>query len=410
LAEIQAFRGVLYRVPESDLPKVLAPPYDVIPPSYQAELYARDPRNIVRVVLNREPGDGAYEEAGGTYRRWLDDGVLAADAEPALYLLEQSFAVQGRTLRRYGVLARFRAEEAEKGVILPHEHTRKAAKEDRYRVLKATRANFSPIFLMFPDPESRFSTLAVEAMGLPPAFTYTDDTGVGHRLWRITATERVAAFQRLLKAPKAYIADGHHRHATALRYREEVGADGAWTLGYFTPMEAPGLLVQPYHRILSEGPSLKEARERLEQGPFRVTAAADARTAARLVADSSAPYAFALAAPGEGALVTEALAGAADLLAPGDPPSLRALDTYFFHKGVLSPFLAVGEDAVSYVHSLGEAEEALKAASCRLAVLMRGTPVQQIVDVADARESMPAKSTFFHPKLPSGLVIHPLVI
>jgi uncharacterized protein (DUF1015 family) len=410
LAEIQPFRGVLYRVPDSDLPKVLAPPYDVIPPGYQAELYARDPRNIVRVVLNREPGDGAYEAAGSTYRRWLDDGVLVADAEPALYLLEQSFVAQGRALRRYGLLARFRAEDAEKGVILPHEHTRKAAKEDRYRVLKATRANFSPIFLMFPDPETRFSTLAVEAMGLPAVFAYTDDGGVAHRLWRITEPGTVVAFQSLLKAPKAYIADGHHRHATALRYRDEVGADGAWTLGYFTPMEAPGLLIQPYHRILSKGPSLKEARERLARGPFRVTAAADARTAARLVADSAATYAFALAAPGEGALVTEALPAAGELLDRGDPPSLRALDTYFFHKGVLSGFLEVGEDAVSYVHSLGEAEEALEKASCRLAVLMRGTPVQQIVAVADAGESMPAKSTFFHPKLPSGLVIHPLVI
>jgi uncharacterized protein (DUF1015 family) len=410
LAEIQPFRGVLYRVSESDLPKVLAPPYDVIPPAYQAELYARDPRNVVRAVLNREPGDAAYEEAGNTYRRWLDDGVLVADREPALYLLEQCFVVPGRTLRRYGVLARFRAEDADRRVILPHEHTRKAAKEDRYRVLRATRANFSPIFLMFPDPASRFSTLAAEAVGRPAAFAYTDDGGVGHRLWRITDGKTVVALQKLLAAPKAYIADGHHRHATALRYRDEVGADGAWTLGYFTPMEAPGLLVQPYHRILSAGPSLPEARQRLEQGPFRVTPAADARTAARLAADSTAPYAFALSAPGEGALVTEALPAAGDLLDPGDPLSLRALDTYFFHKGVLSRFLAVGEDAVSYVHSLAGAEEALEAGSCRLAVLMRGTPVQQIVDVADAGESMPAKSTFFHPKLPSGLVIHPLVV
>jgi uncharacterized protein (DUF1015 family) len=410
LAEIQPFRGVLYRVPETDLPRVLAPPYDVIPPGYQAELYARDPRNIVRVVLNREPGDQAYGEAGSTYRRWLDDGVLAADTEPALYLLEQSFAAEGRTLRRYGILARFRAEDAEKGVILPHEHTRKAAKEDRYRVLKATRANFSPIFLMFPDPESRFSTLAVEAMGLPAVFAYTDDAGIGHRLWRITEAGTVAAFQKLLKAPKAYIADGHHRHATALRHRDETGADGAWTLGYFTPMGAPGLLVQPYHRILSEGPSLKEIRERLQRGPFHVRTAADAGAAARLVADSAAPYAFALAAPGEGVLVAEATPAAHDLLDPGDPPSLRALDTYFFHRAVLSRFIEVGENAVSYVHSLGEAKEALEAASCHLAVLMRGTPVAQIVAVADAGESMPAKSTFFHPKLPSGLVIHPLVI
>jgi uncharacterized protein (DUF1015 family) len=411
LTEVQPFRGVVYRVSDGDLPKVLAPPYDVIPPAYQAELYSRDPRNVVRLVLNREPGDAGYEEAGRTYERWLAEGVLAQDAEPAFYLMEQSFAGQdGRTLRRFGLLARFRAEDPERGVILPHEHTRKAAKEDRWRVLKTTRANFSPIFLMFPDPEARFSVLASEAMVGKPMSVYTDDGGVGHRLWRIAEPATVASFQRLLEAPKAYIADGHHRHATALRYRDETGADGAWTLGYFTPMGAPGLLVLPYHRILAEGPSLAEARVRLEKGPFRTAAASTPAEAARAVARSEAPYAFALAAAGEGALVMEATPAAADLLSPQDPPSLRALDTYFFHKAVLARVLSIPEEAVSYVHSLAEAEEAVASGRCRLAALMRGTPVRQIVDVAEAKESMPAKSTFFHPKLPSGLVIHPLLV
>ena len=410
MAEIQPVRGVLYRVPESDLPRVLAPPYDVIPPAYQADLYGRDPRNIVRVILNREAGDVGYEEAGRTYRRWLDEGVLAADPEPALYLLEQSFEVAGRTLRRYGLLARFRAEDAAKGIILPHEHTRRAAREDRYRVLEKTRANFSPIFLMFPDRDSRFSALASAAMGDPPAIAYTDDGGVAHRLWRITDADTIGAFVSLLATPKAYIADGHHRYATALRYRDERGPDGAWTLGYFTPMEAPGLLVLPYHRLLSAGPSLDEAKRRFEAGPFRVTSSPSAAEAASVVEASNAPYAFALAAPGAGAIVAEAVPAALDLLKAGDPPSLRALDTYFFHNAVMARVLTIPEDTVSYVHSLREAEEALVSGTCRLAAIMRGTPVRQIVGVAEAGESMPAKSTFFHPKLPSGLVIHPLAV
>jgi hypothetical protein len=168
--------------------------------------------------------------------------------------------------------------------------------------------------------------------------------------------------------------------------------------------------VLPYHRILSQGPSLAEARARLESGPFRIAAAPDAAEAARAVAASKAPYAFALAAPAEGALVVEATPAAAELLPAQDPPSLRALDTYFFHKAVLAGVLSIAEEAVSYVHSLAEAEEAVANGQCRLAALMRGTPVRQIVDVAEAKESMPAKSTFFHPKLPSGLVIHPLVV
>src|SRR5258708_12968425 len=122
MAEIQPFPGILYRVPEEDLPKVLAPPYDVIPPAYQEELYARDPRNIVRVVLNRAPGDDAYREAGETFRRWREEGLLAADPVPVVYVLEQAFPAEGRTLRRYGLLTRFRAEDPDKPVVLPPPH------------------------------------------------------------------------------------------------------------------------------------------------------------------------------------------------------------------------------------------------------------------------------------------------
>jgi hypothetical protein len=174
-------------------------------------------------------------------------------------------------------------------------------------------------------------------------------------------------------------------------------------------MGAPGLVVLPYHRILSRGPALPEARARLESAGLAVQEAGDAHDASRRVEASSAAYAFALAAPGGGALVAEAAPRAVELLDPAAAPCLKALDTFFFHEAVLGPLLGIPEEAVSYVHSRTEAEEALATNACRLAAFMRGTPVAQIVDVAEAGESMPAKSTFFHPKLPSGLVIHPLV-
>lgn len=408
MAEIQPFPGILYRVNEAELPRVLAPPYDVIPPAYQEELYARDPRNIVRVVLNRTPGEAGYAEAGETFRRWREEGLLAADPEPCLYAVEQTFTVEGKTLRRFGLLARFRAVDAGERVILPHEQTRPLAREDRYKVLCTTRANFSPIFMMFSDPDRRFTPPLLEAIGHPAAIRYTDDGGVAHRVWRVSEPPLVAAFRDLLAGRRAYIADGHHRYATALRYRDEHGPEGAWTFGYFTPMEAPGLHVLPYHRILAEGPSLAEARSRLAEH-FDLQDAADVRTAAASVASSRRPHAFALAAPGGGALVAESREGAEALLPRDAPPSLRALDTYFLHQAVLGRLLDVPDSAVRYVHSLGEAEEAVAKATARLAVLLRATPVKQIVDVAEASESMPSKSTFFHPKLPSGLVIHPLL-
>lgn len=405
MVDIQPFPGIFYRGVR--LEDVLAPPYDVIPPALQEALYARHPRNIVRVILNRTPGDAGYAEAGECFRAWQRDGTLAVDAAPALYLLEQSFSWEGRPAQRLGLLARFRVEDPERGSILPHEQTRSGPRQDRWRVLQATRANFSPIFMMFPDPQGRVAARAAESMRGEPLASYADDAGVVHRVFRIGDAAAIQDLRQTLAGVKAYIADGHHRYATALRRRDAVGADGAWTLGYLTPMEAPGLLVLPYHRILAGGPSKQEAWRALA-GHFRLDEVRGAAPAARAAARSAAPYAFGLAWPDASALVAEALPAAEALLATEAPASLRALDSYFFHQAVL-PKLGIAEEAVRYVHSLGEAEQALAQGECGLAALLRGTPVRQIVAVAEARCSMPAKSTFFHPKLPSGLVIHPLV-
>jgi uncharacterized protein (DUF1015 family) len=407
--DVRPFAGIRYQVPPSELGQVLAPPYDVISPAAQRDLLGRDPRNVVRLILTGTPGESGYAEAGATFRRWMEEGVLAADPRAAYYLLEQAFEAGGRPRVRHGLFARFRAEDPGRGSILPHEHTRKGPREDRYRILKSTRANFSPIFLMFPDPAGRFASAAAAVAAGPPLAAYTDDGGVAHRMWRVDEGGAAVALGAPLAAAKAYIADGHHRYATALRYRDEVGPEGAWTMGYFTPLEGPGLVVLPYHRILSAGPPLAEARRALE-GRFSLTDAGSAREAAQRAESSSAPYAFGLAEPGKGALLAESLPAAEALLPASVPKSLRALDTYFLHHAVLQPLLHVPDEAVDYVHSQAEAEEAVAAGACRLAVLMRPTPVGQIVDVAEARESMPAKSTFFHPKVPSGLVIHPLVV
>jgi uncharacterized protein (DUF1015 family) len=405
--EILPFPGIRYDRDGVELARVLAPPYDVISPSTRDELYARDPHNIVRAVLNRTPGESGYVEAGETLHGWEKEGVLRRETTPALYVLEQTFTEGERTFQRLGLLARFRAEDPERGIILPHEQTRKAAKEDRWRLLQTTQANFSPIFLMFPDPGARFAALTADALEQPTLARVTDDAGVDHRLWRVDDSTRIAEWQAFLGDTKAYIADGHHRHATALRWRDEHGPDGAWTFGYLTPMESPGLLVLPYHRILSEGPSLEAATPRLAEH-FDLSRVPDAGSAAAAVAASKARWAFALAEPGQGGLVAESRPSAETLLPDDAPACLRALDPYLLHHGVLGPLLDIPDTAVSYVHSLAEAEAAVEKGACRLAALLRGTPVQQIVDVADAGESMPAKSTFFHPKLPSGLVTHPL--
>jgi uncharacterized protein (DUF1015 family) len=362
---------------------------------------------VVRLILAGTPGERGYAEAGETLARWRADGTLIADPHESLYVLEQAFAHDGGLLIRRGLLARFRAEAASTGRVLPHEQTRAVAREDRWRMLLATRANFSPILLMLEDPAGRVDELLGERARHAPLRAFRDEQGVDHKLWRVTDPAAVSAFNQSVAVAKAYIADGHHRYATALRYRDEHGADGAFTFGYFTPIGAPGLVVLPYHRILSSGPTPEGARQALADA-FRLTPAFSVADAASRVGGSRAAHAFALAWPSGEAFVAEAQPAAKAWVAPDESPSLRALDTFFVHRGVL-PRLGVADDAIGYVHSLKEAEEAVADRRSALAILMRGTPVEQIVAVADARESMPAKSTFFHPKLPSGLVIHPLV-
>ena len=408
MPEIRPFPAVRYQMPDAELGRVLAPPYDVIPPAYAQALRERHPRNVVRLILNATGDEAGYAAVGASYRAWLEEGTLAAEAKPALYLLEQTFEVDGAPFTRRGLIARFRAEEPNRGVILPHEHTRKAARDDRYRMLSATRANFSPIFLLFPDTQARFAAHAKQIVQGAPLARYTDDGQVTQRLWRVSDAATIAELTAHLAAVRAYIADGHHRHATALRRRDEMGADGAWTLGYFTPIEDPGLLVLPYHRILRTAPDLAAVRARLA-AHFDLTSTQDLDRLVRAVAASPAAYAFGLCAQSGEGLLAEARPSAAVLLPDDAPACLRALDTFFIHRAVLAPLLGVADEAIDYVHSLGEARQALTDGRAALALLLRPTPVRQIVAVADARESMPAKSTFFHPKLPSGLVIHPLV-
>ncbi|MBN2369578.1 MAG: DUF1015 domain-containing protein [Vicinamibacteria bacterium] len=407
MPEIRPFHAHLYRcIAEPTFADVLAPPYDVISSSHAETLAARHPNNVVRLILNREQGESGYARAGDLYRRWLFEGVCKVDSESALYLLEQRFTLDGTTLARRGVLARFRAEDPATGTIRPHEHTRREAREDRYKILKATRANFGPIFMMFPDPEAAFEGMTQAIFSSPPTTRFEDDEHVKHRLWRVTHGDRIADLQSLLAGVPAYIADGHHRHATALRYRDETGPDGAWTLGYFTPSGAPGLVVLPYHRILRGGLAFDAASAALQEC-CELTPSRDVRAAASAIARSSAPYAFAMA-NGAGRVVSAASGAEARRFLPDDAPEcLRALDVFFLDRAVL-PLLA-GGGTIEYLHAL-EAVEALLAGDPKsLAFIMRATPIAQITAVADARESMPPKSTYFHPKLPSGLVIHPLV-
>ena len=221
----------------------------------------------------------------------------------------------------------------------------------------------------------------------------------------VTAPSDIAALCVPAGGPPSYIADGHHRYATAQRYLREVGPEGAVTYGYFCPNDA-GLLVLPYHRILFDAPSPADVSSRL-QGKYLLSEAASFEAAAKEVANSTLPFAFAVAWPDGKAIVCESAPGVEDELPREAARSLKDLDTYFLHQ-VGFGHLGLKDPKVEFVHSLADAKTELARNPGAAAIVMRATPLRQIAAVADEKESMPPKSTFFHPKIPSGLLVHPL--
>jgi uncharacterized protein (DUF1015 family) len=406
MTDIRPFRALRYPSSLGPLENLLAPPYDVISEDYRKRLLERNRANVARVIL-KDPADGehGYERIGEVFKTWRENGTLTQDAEPAIYLLEQRFSWEGRTYIRSGILARFKVEPEGSPLIRPHEKTRGPAKEDRFSVLKATRANFSPVFLFFED-KGAFAKAASRAKEAHPVLaTYTDDDDIAHTVWAVTKSENIQELAKSAGDGPSYIADGHHRYATAQRYLREVGPEGGVTYGYFCPNDE-GLLVLPYHRILFGAPTPAEVMKRLE-GKYLLGAADGAEKAAREVANSTLPFAFALLYPDGRAIVCESAPGVEDELPKEAPQCLKDLDTYFLHHAGFK-HLGLTDPKVEFVHSLAEARNELQAHHEAVAVLMRATPLRHIAAVADASESMPPKSTFFHPKIPSGLLIHPL--
>ena len=403
---IRAFRALRYAAHQGPLERLLAPPYDVISEEYRLDLAARHDANIVRAIL-KDPADGdlGYQRIGERFAEWRRGGVLAEDPLPALYLMEQRFSWEGNSYVRTGLLARFKVESEGSTAIRPHEKTRGPAKEDRFSVLRATRCNFSPIFLFFEDDGSFKNASDAARKTLEPLCRYRDDDGIDHTLWAVTNPGDIAALSSASGGPPSYIADGHHRYATAQRYLREVGPEGAVTYGYFCPNDA-GLLVLPYHRILFGAPSIAEVKRRLD-GKFLLSEVDSFERAAKEAAQSTLPFAFAICWPDGRGIVCEAAPGVEDELPANAAASLKDLDTYFLHE-VGFRHLGLVDPKVEFVHSLEDAKRELAAHPSAAAILMRATPLRHIAAVADEKESMPPKSTFFHPKVPSGLLIHPL--
>ena len=452
MALVVPFRGILYDSRKiADLRDVVAPPYDVISPEAQNAFYQRHPKNVIRLILNKErlgdnPQDNRYTRAAAHYRTWLKEGFLVRNPIPHFYFLEEEFesSVQDRAggnssprkkVRR-GFIGLTRLEEFATGVVLPHEKTQTKPKADRLALMEACRANFSQIFSLYSDEEGALAPIFENVLSAGgPAGNITDDEGIRQTLWMVSDAEILRQVTEVMRPKKIFIADGHHRYETALAYRERQRAlfpqntgreTYHFTMMYLTALEDEGLLILPTHRVVSglEGFQTSAFLEQLradfsiesfvfdskKEGVVRehflneLASRSDRGRALGMLLQGTNQY-FLLSLKNNRAL---------DKAAPSLSPTLKALDVTLLHILVFQKLLKIGPRELAagknvlYFKDNREAIETVRSGRGQIAFLLNPTKVYQVRDVSLAGETMPSKSTFFYPKLLSGLVINPL--
>ncbi len=431
MPEIRPFRGVRYDMAQvGTLSDVVAPPYDVIDPTLQDRLYQASPYNVIRLELNREESsddasENRYTRAARFLKDWLRQGVLREDGAPAFYLYHQTFTVEGRSHTRKGFLARVRLEPFGEGKIYPHEQTLSGPKADRLALFEATRFNLSPIFGLYPDPEAIVLRTVEAGLRDRTPLEATDHLGVCNQLWQIEDPETLTAVQGLMAPRPIFIADGHHRYETGLNFRARQTAAGAlsgpddpanFCMMMLVGMSDPGLLILPTHRLVSGLPGLTSQTIKEQLGPeFDITVKGYGSDAARAVweeieaGSSQEMLGFGTVADGAWHLARLRSDVKMDTLAPDHSADWRSLGVSILHVLVLDTLLkGLGSPTCRYVHLLDEVLDDVASRGCDLACLVPPASMDHVEAIASNLEKMPPKSTYFYPKLLSGLVLNSL--
>jgi uncharacterized protein (DUF1015 family) len=418
MAQIEPLRALHYNLTKTGgLDPVVAPPYDVIDAEQRAALASRSPYNVVHIDLPQGKGD-AYAHAAELLAQWREEGAVVRDEAPAIWALTQDYAgPDGRQRTRRGFLARVRVEQYGEGRIRPHERTHPGPREDRLRLTRATKANLSPIFALFSDPAgSAWGALEATVTSEQPWGQATDDDGTVNKLWRVEDPGAIEVVQKTLGPAELLIADGHHRYETARVYADEIGGEGPhrYVLTCLVALEDPGLTVFPTHRLVRGlRPDQHETLANVLRGSFDIEALPDPTT---LVPSPNGQVKMGyidahFKRPFMLTLKDQAIADAA--LADHAAP-YRRLDTAVLEALVLKGALEMTDDDIDHLAGLGyardfdDALQLVEDGQYDAAFFMAPTPVERVQQVAAAGESMPPKSTYFFPKVPTGLLFNPL--
>lgn len=415
MAVIKPIKALRFTEKAGNIADCVCPPYDIISESEREALIKRNEHNIVRLEL--PAGEDKYKEAGKTLNEWLEKGVLARDEKAGIYVYREEFAVKGKEYCLTGIVCLVELCEFSEKVVLPHEETLTKAKQDRLNLMRGTGCNFSSIYSLYSDETGKIAEIIEEKTKEAPIHRFTDEEGVTHTLWKIECGEKICNIIDALKNKQLFIADGHHRYETALNYKNALtdppsGADASCVMMTLVDMDDKGLVVFPTHRLIVDREVSRSEIESKCADDFdmKILPLCDLEAA---LAKGEDGHTYALYTGGNDFMLMT-LKEEAKCNIDGRSDAYSDLDVSILHSYVLENALGIDKENMAnqinlrYTRSLDEAIESVKNGKANAAFLINATKVSQIKAVALAGDKMPQKSTYFYPKLKTGLVMNVL--
>lgn len=438
MAKVYPFRGVRYNVQKAGaLEDIVTPPYDVISKEDQENYYDRSPFNIIRLELGKTyPSDteenNQYTRAARQYRQWLEDGTLFYEEKPSLYFYEQGFSAYGQEFSRRGIICSLQLEPYENNVVIPHEETLPKAKADRLKLMHHCMANFSSIFGIYTDAENTALRLFERIQVNAPDVSITDDSGIIHKVWVVQDPIVIGEWQALLEDKQVYIADGHHRYETGLQFQKEMAGRGCQgcdrIMITLVNTYDPGLVVFPTYRLVHNVENFDPQSLRENLGTMYKTADlsldvnddASVAKSAQLIVDALAGadknfHNFCMYSGGNDAFLFS-IPRTEEKFNPEKSAEWNSLDITVLQELILNQQLGIGAketaegQMLAYTRDAREALTKVISGEFQASFFLNPTLTEEVIAVAGQREKMPQKSTFYYPKLITGLVINPLDI
>lgn len=420
--EVKPLNAIYYNQSKVDIKDVIAPPYDVISEKYRDKLYERSLYNITRLILSKAPNP--YEDAANSFEEWKQDNILIQAQKPVIFYLVQKYKHNGKEITRKGFIARNKIEDFESKNILPHEFTMSGPKEDRLNLTKACKANFSQIFMVYSDPQKQIEN-AVD-LTAEPFIDVTDDNGVQNIVYLIDDEKTIELIENVMKDKTLLIADGHHRYETALNYRNYLGEnanDANYVMSYFTNLD-DDLLIYPTHRIITKWIEpyvlLETVKKYFDVKDYTFTGANKNEVKAEFLKEianaAKEKISMGLYMKNVNKFYLLSLRENVDSILDkyNVADVLRTLDLTVLHKVILTEGLGfteeqqMAQDGIKYIKIENEAFDMIDLGKAEASFIMAYPKIEDIKRISEAGYRMPQKSTYFYPKLLSGIAINPL--